>query len=182
MQQAEGNERSATSRVLRVGVTGHRKLGPASDLITTVEERCQRLLDCLGQLANETGQQLEAYSALAIGADQIFARAALRRGIPLVGVVPFAAYAEDFEGGDRKAYDELLAACARVDRLPHEHRSNQAYFEGGTYVVDQTQVLIAVWDGLPARGFGGTGDVVKYAQAKGKLVLLIDPFGESSAS
>jgi hypothetical protein len=39
--------------------------------------------------------------------------------------------------------------------------------EGGKVVVDRAEVLIAVWDGLPARGLGGTADVVAYAGSAG---------------
>jgi hypothetical protein len=37
--------------------------------------------------------------------------------------------------------------------------------------------LCAVWDGLPARGYGGTADVVAYARQHGKPVHVIWPAG-----
>jgi hypothetical protein len=37
------------------------------------------------------------------------------------------------------------------------------------FVVDEADRLIAVWDGEPARAFGGTADVVAYAREKGRL-------------
>lgn len=40
--------------------------------------------------------------------------------------------------------------------------------------VNGADVLLVVWDGLPARGKGGTADVVAYAKAMGKPVLIID--------
>jgi hypothetical protein len=40
--------------------------------------------------------------------------------------------------------------------------------------VNDSDVLIALWDGLPARGKGGTAEVVEYATALGKPVLIID--------
>ena len=40
--------------------------------------------------------------------------------------------------------------------------------------VDGSDVLIAVWDGEPARGRGGTAEVVAYARSLGKPVVLID--------
>ncbi len=35
--------------------------------------------------------------------------------------------------------------------------------------------MMAVWDGEPAQGLGGTGDVVDYALARRKPVIHIDP-------
>ena len=39
------------------------------------------------------------------------------------------------------------------------------------YMVDQADVLIAVWDGSPS----GTGKTVRYAHQQGKSVTVIDP-------
>jgi hypothetical protein len=36
-------------------------------------------------------------------------------------------------------------------------------------------MLVAIWDGKPARGLGGTGDVVRYAQEKGTAVSIVWP-------
>jgi hypothetical protein len=43
--------------------------------------------------------------------------------------------------------------------------------------VDRSDVLLAVWDGQPARGPGGTGDVVAYARARGTPVEVVWPAG-----
>ncbi|MFJ8953478.1 hypothetical protein ACIRO1_25525 [Streptomyces sp. NPDC102381] len=47
----------------------------------------------------------------------------------------------------------------------------------GKEVVDQSDVLLAVWDGKPAGGKGGTADVVAYAQRQGMDVRIIWPLG-----
>ena len=39
------------------------------------------------------------------------------------------------------------------------------------YMVDQADVLIAVWDGSPS----GTGKTVRYAHQQGKPVIIINP-------
>ena len=44
-------------------------------------------------------------------------------------------------------------------------------------MVDAADELFAVWDGQPARGHGGTGDVVAYARERGKPVHVIWPAG-----
>ncbi|MEO8104390.1 MAG: SLATT domain-containing protein, partial [Betaproteobacteria bacterium] len=41
--------------------------------------------------------------------------------------------------------------------------------------VDQAHVVIAVWDGKPTAGLGGTGDVVGYARALAKPLFWLNP-------
>lgn len=171
---------TSDSTVLRVGVTGHRKLGADPRTAWYVQAQCVRILDRLHDLARYRGGTVLAYTALAIGADQLFAQAALGLGIPLAGIIPFADYPQDFEGDDRGRFETLLALCREVQRLPIEERSNEAYFEAGKVTVDQVDFVVAVWDGKPAVGLGGTADVVAYAATKGRTVLRIDP-GQASA-
>ncbi len=51
-------------------------------------------------------------------------------------------------------------------RLPATPSAEQAYLELGRYLVTHADLLIAVWDGLPARGPGGTSDVVQMARQR----------------
>jgi hypothetical protein len=41
----------------------------------------------------------------------------------------------------------------------------------------EADCLLAVWDGKPARGYGGTADVVNAARARGLPVTVIWPAG-----
>lgn len=161
--------------VVAVGVTGHRRLGGDPRTPWFVQAECVRLLDRLRELAVYRGVRLVAYSALAIGADQLFARAAVGLGLPLVGVLPFADYADDFSTDERPDFETLLSLCCEVHRLPTRRRSDRAYLRGGLWMVDRVDYLVAVWDGQPAKGVGGTGDVVAYADKKGRPVFRIDP-------
>ena len=150
----------------RIGVTGHRVL----------EERAGRwvareLDDLFSYLASQpsSDRRLRAVSSLAIGADQLFAEAALRRGVSLDVILPFTRFVEDFaEGPECDAYERLLSAAASTTRLPWDERSNGAYLAGGLWVVDQCDLLIAIWNGEKAAGVGGTGDIVDYSREAGK--------------
>lgn len=164
-----------SSNELAVGVSGHRKLCSDPRVGHYVHARCVALLGHLSALAEAQGTQLVAYSALATGADTLFAQAALGLGVPLVGVIPFADYPDDFEGEDRTQFERLRSLCREVHTLRRRSRSDQAYLEGGRWVVNHTDILIAVWNGLPAAGKGGTGDIVEFARSKQQMVLRIDP-------
>lgn len=159
---------------LRVGVSGHRKLGDPR-VGFYVHAQCVRWLRQYQELAQAQGAEVVAYSALAIGADTLFAEAALGLGIPVIGVLPFATYAEDFEGPDLPRFEAMRGFCAEVITLPPEKRSDEAYMGVGRWVVEHTDVLVAVWNGLPAAGLGGTADVVAHAREQGRQVLIIDP-------
>lgn len=160
---------------LAVGVTGHRRLGDDPRTPWFVQAECVRILDRLRDLAAYRGAGLVAYSALAVGADQLFAHAAIGLGLPLVGVIPFADYPEDFSAEELPGFETLLKLCDRVHRMPQRHRSDRGYLRAGTWIVDRVDYLVAVWDGEPAKGVGGTGDVVAYAHKKGVTVFRIDP-------
>jgi hypothetical protein len=163
------------TRVVGVGVTGHRRLGDDPRTPCVVGAQCVEILRHLQELARYRGATLLAYSALAVGADQLFAEAALGLGIPLVGVIPFEEYPADFEGDERRRFETLLGLCRDVHRLKGKQRSDRAYLKAGLWVVSQVEYLVAVWNGLPAAGLGGTGDIVTYAEKKNRTILRIDP-------
>lgn len=152
---------------MRVGITGHRKFEDPSDLPWA--EQC--LHDKLSDYA-----ELWGLTSLAKGADQSFARAVLELGGKVEAVLPFAGYADGFEDSDESAgFDELITRCSKVTTLTFAGSKEQSYLAAGQYVADNSDLLMAVWDGKPAAGLGGTGDVVSYARLKGKRVYQINP-------
>jgi hypothetical protein len=166
---------TSSDAVLAVGVTGHRRLGDDPRTPWYVHAQCVRILDRLQELARYRQARLVAYSGLAIGGDSLFAWAAIGLGIPLIGVWPFEAYPEDFDASERPQFDTLNQLCAEVHRLPRKQRSDRSYMAHGKWLVDHVDHVVAVWNGLPAAGLGGTGDVVAYAERQGRIVWRIDP-------
>ena len=119
---------------------------------------------------------LRFVSPLAPGADQIAAQAALDAGYALSVITPFArsVYADDFDAAQRARYESLLARADGVLELPgRRERALDAYVMAGRATVAHAELMIAVWDGLPARGRGGTGEVVDLALRRGKPVLHV---------
>ncbi|MDP9948389.1 hypothetical protein J2S51_001143 [Streptomyces sp. DSM 41269] len=115
-----------------------------------------------------------ALSSLAVGADQLFADLALARGAELTAVIPSGDYEACFESAaDLARYRALKARAVREVRLDFPHSTDEAYYAAGTYIADHCDRLLAVWDGLPARGLGGTGDIVTYARTLGRPVTVI---------
>jgi hypothetical protein len=151
----------------RIGVTGHRNL-PA-DAVPEISSRFRSVLDIAG-----SGTVI---SSLAAGADQALSTLAIARGFDIEVVVPCAGYDETFSPDEIEEYRSLFAAAIAVTTLDFAEPSEHAYMAAGKAIVDSCDLLVAVWDGLPARGYGGTGDVTDYAHACGRPVRVIWPEG-----
>ncbi len=160
-----------TSPEIRIGITGHRKL---TDIAAIRRALSEVLMDLRPAPDNDA---LIFFSALAEGADRLAAEAALESGNAVLhAVLPMASadYCEDFHSAESVAeYQSLLDRAAVVKKLePHAER-NASYEAAGRYVVDHCDVLIAVWDGQPARGRGGTAEIVAYARDQGRPMYWI---------
>jgi hypothetical protein len=57
---------------------------------------------------------------------------------------------------------------------PSTDERSDAYLEAGVRTVDECDLLLAVWNGEPAAGRGGTGEIVAYARTQEKPVWCID--------
>lgn len=154
---------------MRIGITGHQRLRGERGWEWVDAEIVRVLTACCPPCVG--------VSSLAAGADQHFARILLERGGALEVVVPFPGYESRFATEeDRSAYDRLLSAASAVLTLPRVEDSDElSYLAAGQRVVDMSGLLVAVWDGRPAAGPGGTGDIVVYADSRGKRVVHINP-------
>jgi hypothetical protein len=152
---------------MRIGVTGHRTLRD-STAWNWVESEIEAIL-------TRAGDPLVGLSCLAAGTDQLFAKAVLRLGGTLEVVLPFEGYGGRFSAEERAAYHELLDRAASRQVLRNHGTDEEGYFDAGKRVVDASELLIAVWDGLPARGMGGTADIVAYALSVKREVLHLNP-------
>ena len=149
---------------MRFGVTGHRVLPPG--IAERAMDHWRRVLP--------TGAGLLGVSSLADGADQLFATQVLAAGGALEVVLPCEGYAGSLIADESRArFSELRRAAASVLTMPYPEPSDQAFLAAGQALVDRCDHLFAVWDGRPARGLGGTADVVTYARARGVPVTVL---------
>lgn len=153
--------------MIRIAVTGHRGLSPR---VAALVDQAIR-----AELARYDPAALVGISCLADGADQIFARAMLDCGGTLEVVVPAAAYRDGLPEEAKPAYDELLDQAGAVRRLDHPESTPTAHMDASAQMLQRTDLLLAVWDGKPARGFGGTADVVAHARDIGLPVTILWP-------
>lgn len=168
-----------TSPKLRVGVTGHRanKLGPATAerLRPAVRAALARLKALLGQDAT-----WRVVSPLAEGADRLVASEGLALGAELLAPLPFPrlAYRHDFvEPGSLAEFDALILRATTIieldGRYDTEDTRKTAYAAVGEFMVDESDVVLALWDGEASGGQGGTAEIVESARHKGRPVLWL---------
>jgi hypothetical protein len=151
-----------------VGVTGHQGLDSETRELVAAELRT----------ILEACRPLRGIGSLAEGADQIFAEAVLALGGTISAVIPAAAYEETFKSPSTlRTYRQLLAHCEEVVELPFSDPGEQAFLAAGQEVVRRAELVVAVWDGKPAAGLGGTGDVVAFAESLGRKVRRVWPPG-----
>jgi len=180
----------------RVGVTGKRELSPAQE--AELRPRLAETLSVIkATLENESTRAQGAYSEespilwaispLAEGADRLFAEEALKLGYELQVPLPFLRdeYKKDFHAPDScPEFDRLVAKATAVFEVEGETdfagvHLPAAYETVGHLVVDHCDLLIAIWDGEPAKGNGGTAHVMEMARHRGIPVVC---FGIGAAA
>lgn len=209
--------------VFTVAVTGHQDIPPARH--ADLQKRIAAILAAAATLLKQEqanhpldkGRALDLrfVSALAPGADQIGARAALAAkndGWTLSVILPFTRETyekfarETLEGRDAgklkadphadvlgpaeidkaaKAIGKLAKGADRGlvladwqpsgDTRRDDDWRSRRYATIGQMLVRRADLLVALWDGEPPRGRGGTADVVAEARRSGVPVIRIDP-------
>jgi hypothetical protein len=176
---------------LRLGVTGHRpgpKLSPeeAAAVARTVDRILAEIASATRAVVERDAwafssrrPNISVASALAEGADRIVAESGLAAGYGLSVILPFARaeYRSDFASeASRLEYDSLLAKAGAVFELDgRREAADRAYEAAGLLMLANADIVIAIWDQMPAEGIGGTALIVEQAMTADVPVILIDP-------
>jgi len=171
MQPPLSKTEGALPGVRIVGFTGHRHLQNPEAVASALQAELAAL--------QRAGGELIAISSVAIGADTVFAREVLRAGIKWIVILPMPRelFREDFTPAEWAEAERLIAQAVEV-RVLHGNERPQVYVDGGKATVDASNCLFAVWNGKPAKGPGGTAEIVAYAKRLGREIIL---FRESEA-
>jgi hypothetical protein len=154
----------------RIGVVGHRYFDKP-EVSGFVNESCLQIL----QELKANYRDVVSLSALAEGADTIFAETALSLNISLDIITPFEDYLSDFIYPAAKEKYLLLKSLARKEiRLPYTGRSEEAYSLAMKWVINNSDLLIGVWDGKPSKREGGTADTINKAINTGLNCIHLD--------
>ncbi|WP_410609959.1 hypothetical protein [Amycolatopsis sp. lyj-109] len=152
--------------MVRIGITGHSNLTDATAALVAGELR---------EILEEQRDDLVGVTCLARGADQVFARVVLELGGTLEVVLPAADYRDRKVKPDNAAEFDSLIANASVHTMPLTESNRDAYMAASEHVLSIADKMIAVWDGGPSGGHGGTADVVDAARGRGLDVTVVWP-------
>jgi hypothetical protein len=179
-----------------VGVTGHRPnqlpadTSPIEDAVAYVLASVRSLAEAIADepAAGYAGEpRLVLVSPLAEGTDRLAARIATGMGYELEVPLPFAEeeYVKDFRSARSRAEFKALRKGATVLELdgrrdpPGERREgmdsveNLAYARAGSVTIQNSEVVLAVWNASVNHKVGGTGAVVAEALRQQVPVVLV---------
>jgi len=164
---------------IRVGATGHRPNNLTAADPPLLRRRLRAVLTALGAAADT---RPAIVCSLAEGTDRLVIAEAIALECSFTVVLPFARaeFARDFDHEPARAdYAALLARAAEVVELPGVRDAfghGAAYAAANEAILARSDLLLAVWDGHPNRGPGGTETFVRRALADGLPVLQIESF------
>ena len=151
---------------LLVAVTGHRDIVEI-DIPKIRADICAQLVNIESNTIKQNVRPI-LLSGLAAGGDQLVAQEALKRNWDVFAVfpMPLSDFLEDFTSQkDREALMNLKAQCKQVIEIPWAlsldsditDQRDQQYRNQSIFIVRQSQLVIALWDGTPANLSGSCG-------------------------
>jgi hypothetical protein len=151
-----------------VGFTGHRHLADPERTLKTIRE-------VLAGIRSSGAAHWVGLSSIAAGSDLLFAKAALAAGMGWEAILPFspAEFRQDFAPDEWNEVEAALAEAEAVRIIGTRHDREDAYLDCGIETVKHSDVLLALWDGAPARGRGGTAEIIAYARKIGHPLVII---------
>ena len=153
----------------RLAVSGHRGLPP---------DTARLVADALGaEVARHADPRLVGVTLLADGPDTMFAESVLALGGALVVIVAAERYRDGLPFEHHGTYDALLGRASEVISLDRVESDSKAHMAASLVMLDRADHLLAVWNGQPAKGYGGTADVVAAARERGIPVTVVWPAG-----
>ena len=98
----------------------------------------------------------------------------IKNSRPYIAIIPSEGYERTFSSGELPLFNYYLQKATSVTTLNFKEPSESAYLSAGKFIVDNSDVMIAIWNGKPAQGPGGTADIVEYARMNRKSIIVFD--------
>lgn len=153
---------------LAIGFTGHRRLSDE------VKSRAA-ILKLLQEWKARAPGIVYGVSSAASGGDLLFAESCLQLGLPIRILLPMqkTQFQEDFDEATWERALRVMDQALSVEVTGSGESRDDRYYECGIETVLQSQLLLALWDGEPSQGLGGTENIVIYAKDQGRPVVWI---------
>ncbi len=155
---------------MRVAITGHRPNKLWNDYTLTspqmilIKHKLQELIDKLKPTQMVTG--------MALGIDTLWAKLAIENNIPFIAAIPCINQSDKWPISSRNEYLKLICdpLCTQ-EYISLEPYTNYCMSTRNQWMVNNSDVLIAVWDGTK----GGTSMCYLYSVAKNRKRITINP-------
>jgi hypothetical protein len=151
-----------------IGFTGHRNL-PDEPLVGRL------IRDVLMQERIAIPGPVYGVSSAAAGADLLFAESCIELGIPVRVLLPLELeeFRTDFDQPTWQRVETVMTNADSVEVVARGGSREEAYYECGIATVQESRILVAVWDGEASRGKGGTANIICFARAVGRPICWI---------
>lgn len=161
---------------MKIAITGHRpnKLGNDYDLTSNfvwkIQDKLQSIITHYNDIGRDNWTPLTLITGMALGVDTLFAKLAIKNKRRFIAAIPCLNHGDKWPKKSKEIYDQILSheLCDK-HIVTHEDYNNSCMQKRNVWMVDNCDVLIAVWDGSP----GGTGNCVKYTRSKDKSVIWL---------
>lgn len=175
-------ESISNNNTYKVGISGHRDLKRSK-----IPDYREKIMDTLKEImAENDNREVTVITPLAEGADRLVAECAIEVGLSYEVLLPMPVelYIEDF----KETQEEFFKLCdnaTSVQTLPlcegntlesikgYTDERDKQYEEVGHQVVDRSDAMVFLWDGIDNGLKGGTAAIKKYAEGKKKLTFPI---------
>lgn len=153
---------------LAIGFTGHRKLPN--------EKKCRESIrHVLREWKAKAPGAIYGLTSAAAGGDLLFAETCIELNLPIRVFLPMPKeqFREDFDESTWARAEFVFKKALSVEVTGAGEEVTERYYECGIETVRQSQLLVALWDGGPSQGLGGTADMVHFAKGQGLPVVWI---------
>ena len=151
---------------LVIGITGHRSVKETKEVQNKIDLVLEKLR------LSYPDRDWIVLSPLAEGTDRIVVRRihqftnVIAKHVVILPL-PLDEYQKDFSTPESKEeFNRLLGQADDVVELIPKRGRDEAYAQAGQHILEKCDVLVAIWDGRPERGKGGTGEIVKHARQR----------------
>ena len=167
----------------RVGISGHRDLK-----LSKIDQYKREMTNILEELVKKyPDNEIFVVTALADGADRLMVECAVALGLRYEVILPMPVelYRDDFDEMSKKEFDTLFLnasaskSVALLDGILEEQikhygkERDRQYLAVGEEVVNRSDTMLFLWDGVVNGLTGGTADIVEYTKHVDKSYFII---------
>ncbi len=152
---------------MKFGITGQQYLKHKDMWIWVKQELRNILFPFKGSLLG--------ISSFAKGSDQIFIESVLELNGKIYLIIPYSNYISNLSKNEKILLDKINRLRFKI-KIQNSCGDNEIdYYKVGRYIVDNSDVMISIWDGKISQSIGGTSQIVEYALSNRKKIIQLNP-------